>query len=267
MHLALVRELQRDLGVTDVSGTLRAKRERAGLTLEEISSRTKIKVAFLQAIEGGDFDRLPGTFFTRAFLRTYAREVHLSPDEIVAAYDTRFAPIVQDSPAPQPTPVVTPSMPFRADVDRRSFLLPSPRSVWPTVVLGIVVIAVISVMTRTRSERPTAAEPVGTSGVAETAVPVAASPPPAAVPQKLTIDIRPSRKMWIAGMADGKRVIYRLVDPGEHVRIDAHQDLWFRVGDAGAFVYSINGSAEKPLGSPGEVREFRVTRDTLENTR
>lgn len=250
--------------MTEVSATLRAARELAGLTLEEISSRTKIKVAFLQAIENGDFDRLPGTFFTRAFLRTYAREVHLPADEIVAAYDARFASVVQDPPAPQPTPVVTPSRPFTAEVDRRSFLLPSPRSVWPTIVLGIVVIAVISVMTRTGNERPSAAEPVGTSGVADTAVPVAASPPAAAVPQKLTIDIRPSRKLWVAGMADGRRVIYRLVDQGEHVRIDAHQDLWFRVGDAGAFVYSINGSTEKPLGSPGEVREFRVTRDTVE---
>jgi cytoskeletal protein RodZ len=250
--------------VTDVSQALRAERERAGLTLEEISSRTKIKVAFLRAIENGDFDRLPGPFFTRAFLRTYARELHLPADEIVAGYDARFAPVVQAPPAPQPTPPVTPSRAFRVDVDRRSFLLPSPRSVWPTLVLGIVVIAVISVMTRTRNERPSAAEPVGTSGVAEPAVPVPATPSPAPVPQKLTIDIRPSRKMWVAGMADGKRVIYRLVEQGEHVRIDAHQDLWFRVGDAGAFVYSINGSTEKPLGSPGEVREFRVTRDTVE---
>jgi cytoskeleton protein RodZ len=261
-----VRELHRDSGVTEVSGALRTARELAGLTLEEISSRTKIKVAFLRAIENGDFDRLPGPFFTRAFLRTYARELHLPADEIVAGYDARFAPVVQDAPAPQPPLPVTPSEPFRADVDWRWALLPSSRSVWPAVVLGIVVIAVISVMTRTRNERPRAAEPVGTSGVAETAVPVAASPPPAAVPQKLTIDIRPSRKMWVAGMADGKRVIYRLVDQGEHVRIDAHQDLWFRVGDAGAFVYSINGSTEKPLGSPGEVREFRVTRDTVEKT-
>ena len=250
--------------MTDVFQTLRAERERAGLTLEEISSRTKIKVAFLRAIENGDFDRLPGPFFARAFLRTYAREVHLPADEIVAGYDARFAPVVHDAPAPEPASAVTPSRPFSSDVDRRSFPLPSPRSLWPTIVLGIVVIAVISMMTRTRNERPSAAEPVGTSGVAETAVPAPASPPAAAVPQKLTIDIRPSRKMWIAGMADGKRVIYRLVDQGEHVRIDAHQDLWFRVGDAGAFVYSINGSTEKPLGSPGEVREFRVTRDTVE---
>ncbi len=101
------------------------------------------------------------------------------------------------------------------------------------------------------------AQPVGTAGIAEAAAP----PAPAAPAEKLTISIRPTRVLWVAGMADGRRAIYRLVEPGELVRIDAHEDLWFRVGDAGAFVYSINGAPEKPLGAPGEVREFRITRD------
>jgi cytoskeleton protein RodZ len=250
--------------VTDVSGTLRAARERAGLTLEEISARTKIKVAFLEAIERGNFERLPGTFFARAFLRTYAREVHLPPDEIVAAYDARFAPVPQDGPAPQATLVMPPPA-FSPDGQQRSsFMLPSPRSVWPTVVLGIAMVAFVSLMTRTRNDAANATQPVGTSGVVEAAV-TASNPRPEPALLKLTIDIRPSRVMWVAGMADGKRVIYRLVEPGEQVRIDAHEDLWFRVGDAGAFVYSINGSAERPLGAPGEVREFRITRDNYRN--
>ena len=105
--------------VIDVSETLRAERQRAGLTLEEISSRTKIKVAFLQAIERGEFERLPGTFFVRAFLRTYAREVHLSPDEVVGAYDAQVAPVVEASPvgqsAPAPPAVIRPEpSPLRA---------------------------------------------------------------------------------------------------------------------------------------------------------
>ena len=248
--------------MTDVSTTLRAAREGAGLTLEEISARTKIKVALLQAIEHGAFEQLPGEFFARAFIRTYARELHLPPDQIVAAYDARYAPVAALSGP------VTDSVPVAPRLDsqlprppRRPLTLPSPRSAWPTVVLAAAVLAIIFVMQRPAQESPKTPAAVGTSGVAGAAQAQPPAPAPAVTPEKLTIDIRPTRIMWVAGIADGKRVIYRLVEAGEHLRIDAHDDLWFRVGDAGAFVYSINGSPEKPLGASGEVREFRITHD------
>jgi transcriptional regulator with XRE-family HTH domain len=244
--------------VHDVAAALQAARERAGLTLDEISSRTKIKVAFLQAIERGDFAQLPGRFFTRAFLRTYAREVHLPPDEIVAAYDEVTAPVQADS-AGQAQPATTRARDVILD-DSRSPLFAATSSLWPTLGVALAAILLVMLMTRTGTapEEPDA-QPVGTAGIADAATPPA--PAPAAPAEKLTISIRPSRVLWVAGMADGRRAIYRLVEPGELVRIDARDDLWFRVGDAGAFVYSINGAPEKPLGAPGEVREFRITRD------
>jgi cytoskeleton protein RodZ len=249
--------LQPEAAVHEVSGTLQAARERAGLTLEEMSARTKIKVAFLQAIERGDFEQLPGRFFARAFLRTFAREVHLPPDEVLAAYDARFAPVDPMGPVQKP-----PGMSYADQIgdERRPFWPPSPGGIWPTIGLAAAVILVVAVMTRTKGSPEEDARPVGTSGTG-TAPAAAVAPARATVPEKLMIEIRPSRVLWVAGMADGKRAIYRLIEPGEVVRVEAHDDLWFRVGDAGAFIYSVNGSTEKPLGAPGEVREFRITHD------
>ena len=73
--------------MVDVSSRLRAARERAGLSIQDISARTKIKAVQLQAIECGEFERLPGPFFTRAFIKNFAREVGLAPDEIAREYD------------------------------------------------------------------------------------------------------------------------------------------------------------------------------------
>ena len=248
--------------MTDVSGVLRAARERAGFTIEQISERTKIKVVLLQAIERGEFEQLPGEFFTRAFLRTYARELHLSPDEIVGAYDAR-----NGHPADA---VLTPAVPAgphllvspRLEPAHSPLVLPSPRRGWPTVALACAIALVVWSMNRpvseTRIEQP---EAVGTAGVAGTAQPARATPP--APPRKLTIDIRPIRKMWVAGMADGQRVLYRLVEPGEVIKLEATTDVWVRLGDAGAFEYSLNGVPGKPLGASGDVREVQITRDTL----
>jgi len=46
---------------------------RVGLSLSEISARTKIRTALLEAIEREDFDRLPSGLLARGLLRAYAR--------------------------------------------------------------------------------------------------------------------------------------------------------------------------------------------------
>jgi cytoskeletal protein RodZ len=247
--------------VTDLSGALRAAREQAGLTVEEVSERTKIKVPFIQAIERADFERLPGEFFTRAFLRTYARELHLPPDEIVAAYDARTgrAPVAPAQPA-----AAERQAPVRVRFDEPSLALRSPHRAWPTVAVVAAVLAVVWAVNRQPPDAAVPAQPIGTSGVVEAAVPP--EPAKAAVtkaPQTLKIEIRPARVMWVAAAADGKRVLYRLLQPGEVVKLEATDEFWFRMGDAGAFEYSVNGVPGKPLGASGEVREVQITRDSL----
>jgi cytoskeletal protein RodZ len=245
----------------DVSGSLRSARERAGLSIDQVSARTKIKPVFLQAIERADFERLPGEFFARAFLRTYARELHLPPDEIVEAYDARFSPISGDPPAPALAAHgdrEDGAYRFRADSTTGTL-----KRLWPVAALAVALVVVASLVNRQPQNGPEPLRPVGTGGVAGTAPAPPAARQKAAAPEKLTIEIRPSRVIWVAGAADGERVIYRLVGPGERVGAEARAELWFRVGDAGAFDYSINGVPGKPIGGPGEVREFRITLDNV----
>lgn len=62
------------------------------MTLEEITAVTKIRKDYLRAIEAGEFGRLPGGLFPRAFLRAYARQVGLDADQVVADYVELTAP-------------------------------------------------------------------------------------------------------------------------------------------------------------------------------
>ena len=52
---------------------LRREREMRGVSLEEITTATRISIRFLQAIENEELSKLPGGIFTRSFVRTYAR--------------------------------------------------------------------------------------------------------------------------------------------------------------------------------------------------
>lgn len=54
-----------------------------GLSITELSARTRIGVGYLQKIEEGDFRALPPGFYARAFVRAYAEGVGLDPDSVL----------------------------------------------------------------------------------------------------------------------------------------------------------------------------------------
>ena len=71
---------------------LRREREMRGVSLEEISSATKISLRFLEAIEREDFAKLPGGIFSRSFIRTYARYLGLDEERVVAEFQLAAQP-------------------------------------------------------------------------------------------------------------------------------------------------------------------------------
>jgi transcriptional regulator with XRE-family HTH domain len=69
-----------------VGAELAQARQKLGLTLEDVSARTRISVDRLAAIEEGDVPRLPSFVYLKGFLRAFASEVHLDPESITSRY-------------------------------------------------------------------------------------------------------------------------------------------------------------------------------------
>jgi cytoskeleton protein RodZ len=65
---------------------LKLEREKRTITLEQISSSTKIGTRMLQALEEDKFNQLPGGIFNKGFVRAYARCLGLDEDQTVADY-------------------------------------------------------------------------------------------------------------------------------------------------------------------------------------
>lgn len=61
-----------------------------GLTLEEISQSTKIKVSFLEAIEKGEYEKLPSVTYAQGFVRNYARFLNMPEKETLAIFRREF---------------------------------------------------------------------------------------------------------------------------------------------------------------------------------
>ncbi|MHA7065061.1 helix-turn-helix domain-containing protein [Azospirillum argentinense] len=88
-----------------VSDTLRETRESLGYDLREVSTMLRIRYPYLQAIEAGRFEDLPGTTYAAGFLRSYAECLGLDPDTILTRYKDEAAGRTRSQQLYFPTPV------------------------------------------------------------------------------------------------------------------------------------------------------------------
>lgn len=70
---------------------VRAARERAGITLEDMASRTKINTSILRALEDERFEDAPkARVYVRGFIRCMADEIGLDADAVARSYVPRW---------------------------------------------------------------------------------------------------------------------------------------------------------------------------------
>src|SRR5260221_9705112 len=89
-----VKQSVMDQGVLDddtsVLGLTNIRRNR-GISLEQIAAATKIGVRSLEAIERGDFRKLPGGIYSTSYIRQYARAIDYDESILLAYYANTMA--------------------------------------------------------------------------------------------------------------------------------------------------------------------------------
>ena len=75
----------------DIGEELKAARESKGAELTELSTRLKIRSKYLKALESGEVDELPVSAYVVGYLKNYAKELGLDPDEVASRYRERHA--------------------------------------------------------------------------------------------------------------------------------------------------------------------------------
>jgi cytoskeletal protein RodZ len=81
---------------------MRRERERRGISLDTIVTRTNVSLELWLGFESNDFSRWPTGIFARAFVRDYAKAVGLDPTDVVDDFcrlyplgDRRLVPVIR----------------------------------------------------------------------------------------------------------------------------------------------------------------------------
>jgi len=252
-----------------IGAALRDARERQGLTLRQIAATTKISISVLEALEREDISRLPGGIFGRAFVRSYAQEVGLDPEEIIRRFIVQF-----------PSDTVTAGHPTARPHEDREAADSAERAMWTMgrlLLASVPLVGLVLYVTGAgRSAPPVEPAAAATQEAARhepsvaVVTPVAAlQPPPAAavaeVAGPMLVSIAASEACWVQVEVDGQVVLERELRPGERELFEVDQVLAITAGNAAALSIAVDGRDIRSIGGAGQVASFSMTRDTVKD--
>ncbi|GGH18047.1 helix-turn-helix domain-containing protein [Paenibacillus segetis] len=122
--------------MSDLGQQLKEARLAKGLSLDDVQEVTKIRKRYLEAIEAGDYKVLPGSFYVRAFIKTYAEAVGINADELLEEHSQHVPATVSEQQTMEP---VLQKRRSRVATERNSKWL-STTLMWSFAVLILIVI-------------------------------------------------------------------------------------------------------------------------------
>lgn len=103
---------------------LKNKRLEKKLSLEEISSQTKIQLSILKNIEDGNLEPFKNKTYIKGFIRQYAKALHLNTEEAIAIFDKETT-VVAPTPVTEPVTTLKAEAPIQEKTNVLWFRAPS----------------------------------------------------------------------------------------------------------------------------------------------
>ncbi|MCX4688008.1 helix-turn-helix domain-containing protein [Kitasatospora purpeofusca] len=250
-----------------IGRVLSAARIDAGLTVDQVSSATRVRVPIVHSIEEDDFGRCGGDFYARGHIRAIAQLVRVDGEALVARYDAAHG----GSPASKRPTELIESGPIK--VPGRG------RPNW-TAAMVAAIVAVVGVI---GFNLVSGKSGVGTTGSASAPLPsgsgtgsVAPAPtptvqPPAPAPSAAAIAAAPADKVtvklvaekdtsWVSAVdGTGKSLFQNNIEEGQDQTFTDPKQIKLVIGNAGAVHVYVNGKDLGPAGKNGQVVHVTYT--------
>ena len=258
-------EEDREEARPSIGRALQQARIAAGLTVDDISTATRVRMNIVHAIEADDFTVCGGDVYARGHIRTLAKAVRLDPAPLLAQYGDEHG----GRPAPTPAAPL-----FEAERIR-----PERRGPNWTAAMVAAIVAVIGfvgfTMFQGGDDNANEANVAEGSAPGDSASPTTktkkpADPKPepsdsaiAAAPQdKVTVQVAAvDGRSWIAAKDHNGRMIFDgVLKQGDTKTFQDSSKVHLVLGDAGAIDLFVNGKKIEDDFQPGAVERLTYTK-------
>ena len=219
-------------------------RERAGLTVTEVSERTRIRATIIRAIEHDDYSGCGGDFYARSDVRAIARAVGTDPGPLIRDYDAAHgSPLAANTAAE----IFQPVTPVR--------LAERPRINW-TLALGLALVAVLGLaaylfIPASGSSRGTSGAAPGIHRVGNTPGRAHASASvPAAATGQLVVRLTAVQDCWVEFTTPGGSYLFQsYVHAGSSKTWTFRRAVDMKLGNPSGVQLAVNGNNPLPPGA------------------
>ena len=261
----------------DPATRLRTAREEKGLSHRQLAEATKLSVRVIELLERDRIGELPEGIYRRSIVKSVAREVGLSADQLLAEFTERHPDALHSATAAvvvehkatssfqQILAMASAVLPIAAGV--LYFALPWQEPHRAAVLPPSPVELELRRVEPVRRSTMLTAGPGGVEGRAQI-VPIggfADALKPASRPVPVVVTLTISSRCELRVVADGNQILGRVMEPGETVPIELGDEIWLLGNNAAAVQFSINGQAGRLLGEPGDVLSARIGRDDYQD--
>lgn len=242
--------------MAQIGTELKRERELRGITLQEIADATKINIRYLRDLEEDRLDNLPGTFFIKGIIRSFAKYIGLDENTILNSYYESELHREQEEEQEEKSQKIQYTLTIKAKRILYSILI---FLALMTVLTFIWIIFFQKNQGRQVEETPSALT------IQETTTTPPPKTPILEEEKELILDLTFVMKTWIQIYADGELVIEGLKLEGEQVQVIAKEELLIHTGNAGGISFTLNNKTGKPFGASGAVvKDIRITLDNME---
>ena len=242
-----------------IGSTLAQARESAGLTLEDVAAKTRIRRTLILGMENDDFSACGGDFYARGHLRTVATAVGADPAQLLAEFDAERP----EAAPPRATDVFEPEI--NAPAERRG---PNWTAAMAAALVLIVGFGIVQAFSGS-DKKGTEAAGTDTSTSAPARSPSASSPSPtegggSAVAQaprgKVTVVLRATDRSWVQVTTNtGQELFQGLLQDGQQKTFADKARIKLVIGNAGGVDLTVNGADIGAPGRRGQVARVQFT--------
>ena len=241
-----------------VGELLRLEREAQGKTIEDVAKATKMSTLIIESLEDDRFSAFPAPVYAKGHLRTYARFLGLSEDDVVEKY-MRFTQQREPDELDEWDAVELEIAEQRKTAGRRGL--------WIAAAAVVVVVALVVWITRERppaqpsqdtsqqqEEAPLITPPVSEAAWVDTMIEV----------HSLELMVVAKSRVYLTVSVDGERVSDLTLDAGERRRWEGVEEFELFVGTGEALDLYLNGEYLGAAGAGrGPVDNLIVTEDGM----